>query len=79
MLTLDAALHIPDFVSFALVEQDAMLLNLENNQYYLLDDVGARLWALVSEGKSLRAVATPIMTDVIVLVTDCRECKSPRR
>ena len=54
MLTLDATFHIPDYVSFAFVEQDAMLLNMQNNQYYLLDDVGARLWGLMGEGKSLR-------------------------
>ena len=53
-MTLDAALHIPDLVSFAFVEQDAVLLNTRTNQYYLLDDVGARLWGLLREGKTLR-------------------------
>jgi len=54
MLTLDGILQIPAFVSFAFVDQDAVLLNMHTNQYYLLDDVGARLWALFQEGKSLR-------------------------
>src|SRR3990172_4915381 len=30
-------------------------------------------------GKSPRVIATPISTDVMVLVTDCNECRSPPR
>ena len=54
MLTLDANLHIPAFVTFTFVEQEAVLLNMQTNQYYLLDEVGARLWGLLRDGKSLR-------------------------
>jgi hypothetical protein len=54
MLTLDAILNMPVFVSFAFVNQDAVLLNMHTNQYYLLDEVGARLWGLLRDGKSLR-------------------------
>jgi hypothetical protein len=54
MLTLDAGLRLPDHVSFTFVEQDAVLLNMKNNQYYMLDDVGARLWGLLRDEKSLR-------------------------
>ncbi len=55
MLTLAAALHIPENVLFTTVDGDAVLLNTRSNQYFALDEVGARVWNLLTEGKSLRA------------------------
>jgi len=55
MLTLTAALRIPDNVLFTTVDDDAVLLNTRTNQYFALDEVGARAWNLLTEGKSLRA------------------------
>ena len=55
MLTLDAALRIPDNVLFTVLGGDAVLLNTRSNQYFALDEVGARAWNLLTEGKSLRA------------------------
>ena len=56
-------MHIPAFVSFAFVEQDAVLLNMHTNQYYLLDEVGARLWGLLQDGKSLRESCQEILKE----------------
>ena len=53
MLTLDASLRIPSHVAFTFADQDAVLLNTRTNQYYSLDEVGARLWSLLNEGKQL--------------------------
>jgi hypothetical protein len=54
MLTLDTALRIPAHVSFSVVGEDAFLLNMQTNKYYGLEKVGARLWELLKEGKSLK-------------------------
>jgi hypothetical protein len=54
MLTLDTALRIPANVSFSVVGEDAFLLNTQTNKYYGLEKVGARLWELLNEGKSLK-------------------------
>jgi hypothetical protein len=54
MLTLNDTLRIPEHVLFTTVEQDAILLNTRSNQYYALEDVGTRLWELLSAGKGLR-------------------------
>jgi hypothetical protein len=54
MLTLDAGVKIPAIVTFSFVEQDAVLLNKKTNQYFRLDEVGARFWALLRDGNSLR-------------------------
>lgn len=55
MLTLDVDVYFPAGLSFGFVEQDAVLLNKQTNQYYKLDEVGARFWRLLREGKSPRA------------------------
>jgi hypothetical protein len=54
MLTLDSILHFPPYVSSTIVEGNAILLNTHTNKYFALDEVGARLWNLLSEGKGLR-------------------------
>jgi hypothetical protein len=54
MLTLDSVVHIPAEVSFGFVEQSAVLLNKQTNQYYVLEQVGRCFWELLREGKSLR-------------------------
>jgi hypothetical protein len=54
MLTMGARVHIPSAVTFGFVEASAVLLNKRTNQYYMLDQVGARLWELLQAGKSLR-------------------------
>ncbi|MGB8212674.1 MAG: PqqD family protein [Anaerolineales bacterium] len=66
MLTLDTPLHIPAAISFASVEQDVALLNLQTNQYYLLDDVGARLWSLLKDGKLLREAYQVLLEEYAV-------------
>jgi len=54
MLNLDAILNIPSTVLFTTVEDNVVLLNTRTNKYYSLDEVGARFWNFLSEGKTLR-------------------------
>ena len=61
MLTLDAAVQLPAHVSFAFVREQAVLLNMKTNHYYRLDEVGARFWGLLREGKSLRGAYQGIL------------------
>ena len=63
MMTLDAALHIPANVSFCVVGQNAFLLNTRANQYYALEESGARLWDLLKEGKPLRASCQTLLDE----------------
>jgi hypothetical protein len=53
MLTLNSTLLIPAYVSFTIVDDDAVLLNTRSNQYFALEEVGARLWELLKDGKRL--------------------------
>lgn len=54
MLTLDAILRIPTHVLSTTIGQEAVLLNTHTNKYYSLNEVGARFWTLLVEGKNLR-------------------------
>jgi hypothetical protein len=63
MLTLDIVLSIPANVSFSVVGEDAFLLNTRTNKYYGLEKVGARLWELLSEGKSLKDAHQIILSE----------------
>jgi hypothetical protein len=63
MLTLNTILSIPANVSFSVVGEDAFLLNTQTNKYYGLEKVGARLWQLLNEGKSLKDAHQVIMSE----------------
>jgi hypothetical protein len=63
MLTLEAALHIPTHVSFSVVGEDAFLLNTQTNKYYGLEQVGARLWRLLTEGRSLKDAHQALLSE----------------
>lgn len=54
MLTLESALRIPAHVSFSAIGEDAFLLNTKTNKYYGLQEVGARLWQLLTDGMTLK-------------------------
>lgn len=84
MLTLDTSLHMPAHVSFSVVGEDAFLLNTRTSKYYLLQEVGARLWTLLSEESSLRGAYETLLgeydvapdeleRDLLELVVDLAE------
>lgn len=54
MLTLNATIRIPAHTISTKVDDDAVLLNTKNNQYYALSEVGARFWSLLTESKTLK-------------------------
>lgn len=63
MLTINSSLRIPANVSFSVVGEDAFLLNTYTNKYYTLEEVGARLWELLNEGKSLKEAHQIILSE----------------
>jgi len=63
MLTLETALHIPKNISFSVVGEDAFLLNTQTNKYYGLEKVGARLWQLLTAGKSLKDAHEALLSE----------------
>lgn len=53
MLKLEDTVRFPAHVMFSIIEDEAFLLNTRTNRYFLLDEVGARLWMLLKEGQTL--------------------------
>ena len=63
MPTLDSTLLIPSYVTFSVVGEDTFLLNTRSNQYFVLEEVGTRLWVLLKEGQSLKDAYQILLTE----------------
>jgi hypothetical protein len=53
-VSLDTPLVIPDDVIFRELDGEAIILNLATGMYFGLDEIGTRLWSLVTESGTLR-------------------------
>ena len=53
MVTLQTQIKIPEDVLFHELSGEAVLLNLASGKYFGLDEVGTRMWLLLSEHPSL--------------------------
>ncbi len=77
MTNLNSLLQIPPHIISTKVDDEAVLLNTRNNQYYTLDEVGARFWALLLDGQSFAqshaALLTEYEVDAITLEADLLE------
>lgn len=47
--------HIPPDVMMQELDGEAVILNLKSEMYFGLDDVGTRMWTLLSESPSIQA------------------------
>jgi hypothetical protein len=65
---LDRKLQIPRHVLSQAVQDETVLLDLKQERYYGLDDVGSRVWALISAG-----VATSQLTECLMREYDVDE------
>jgi hypothetical protein len=54
--SLDTLVRVPKDVVFRELDGEAVILNLESGMYFGLDAIGTRIWRLVEEYGSLRAV-----------------------
>lgn len=43
----------PDKIAWRIIDEEAVILNLDTGLYYSLDKMGTKIWQLLSEGKSL--------------------------
>ena len=58
----DSSLSVPEHVLTRRAVGETVLLNLDNEQYYGLADVGSRLWQLIETGTTL-GQATAMLLD----------------
>jgi hypothetical protein len=56
-------LSIPTQVMARTVGDETVILDLASGTYFGLDPVGARIWALIGEGKTLAEICTTILDE----------------
>lgn len=70
----DSKLEIPDTTLFQELEGECVLLNLANESYFGLDEVGTRMWNVLSDSDSvtdaLKILTTEYEVDEKTLRTD---------
>jgi hypothetical protein len=52
-LSIDGKISIPDHVMFRELQGESVLLNLDTETYFGLDDVGTRMWAVLAEAATV--------------------------
>ena len=62
----------PD-VLFRELDDEGVLLDLETEQYYTLDDIGVRMWQLLHENKEVDLVIAPLLDEYDVDETTLRK------
>lgn len=55
-LSLDSSVEISDDAIFREMDGESVILNLESGTYFGLDPIGTRMWQLLEQDGSLRAV-----------------------
>ncbi len=53
----------PDVISTQLDEEESVLLSLETQRYYSLNETGSRIWDLLSGGRSVEEIAEAITAE----------------
>ena len=63
MPTSDSTIQIPQDVLFHELAGEAVLLNLQTGKYFGLDEIGTRMWMLLSENGSVEPVIQALLTE----------------
>jgi len=61
--TLPSQVQIPTEVLFQELEGESVLLNLQSERYYGLDDIGTRLWQLLAENGDVAAACEQLLKE----------------
>lgn len=56
-------LTAPEHVMFRELDGEAVLLNLQNEMYYGLDEVGTRMWQLLTTSESVQAAMDSMLEE----------------
>jgi len=86
MTTLDTRFDVPAHVATREVDGELVLLDLESGVYFGLDPVGARIFSLMADGKTMSEVHETLLSefevtsdvlerDIMDLVGELERCK----
>ena len=65
-LTLDDRFSVPATVTAKQLKDEAVLLDLREGLYFGLNDVGSRIWAMISEERSLGEICDHLINEYAV-------------
>jgi hypothetical protein len=63
MVAVQSTLRIPEGVLFREVEGAGVLLNTTNGQYFMLDEMGTRMWGLICQHRQLEPVYAAVLAE----------------
>lgn len=72
-ISLASHVRVSDEALFRDLGEDVVLLDLRSGVYFSLDAVGARIWHLIQEHRSLRAVLDSLVEEYDVTKARCAE------
>ena len=55
-----------EMIADRIIENEAVILNLDNGMYYSLNEIGTRVWQLLDEGKTGHDIAAALMREYTV-------------
>jgi hypothetical protein len=55
-----------EFVAGEVIESEAVIINLGNGMIYTMDGVGARIWQMIEEGRSLNGISEALASEYSV-------------
>ena len=61
-ISLSTRVSVPDNVLFRQLEDESVILHLNKEVYYGLDDVGTRMWTVLTDSESIQA-AFEVLSD----------------
>ncbi|CAK0752132.1 Coenzyme PQQ synthesis protein D (PqqD) [Gammaproteobacteria bacterium] len=71
-LILDSIVHRNDELLSAQVDDELVMMNIATGNYHSLDDIGARVWNLLSEPVSVMALCEQLTKEYEVEPTTCQ-------
>ena len=63
-LNLEQKVIVSDDVLFQILGGETVLLNMETEQYFGLNEIGSKIWELISKEKLISEVLTELLNDV---------------
>ena len=71
-LTVDSVIARVSDVTSAEVDDELLMMRLESDAYFGLDDIGARIWALLEQPVSVGAVCATLVREYDVTPEQCQ-------
>jgi hypothetical protein len=66
MSTLESVIHVPPDVLFRELDGEAVILNVATGKYFGLNEMGARMWALLAEHGKVKPAYQALLTEFAV-------------